>query len=193
MNTIRAMLRHGTETEGRNVSFSSIGYKGYHFLKRRSMEVEHFYENAAALPSWETAKSVGSTLANTFISGTSHEVWIAYSKRASNFSEEPVVRRLLPLDLSHKVPVVNSDYLFEDTRERIIEQTVLLLVQSIVYEAMLDSAVAEHAARMSAMDNASSNCDRLLGQYIQLRNRARQAVITTELNEIVTGKEALES
>ena len=67
------------------------------------------------------------------------------------------------------------------------------MVQGMIYEALVETGVAEHAARMSAMDNASSNCDRMTDNYVQLRNRARQAAITTELSEIVTGKEALQS
>jgi F-type H+-transporting ATPase subunit gamma len=86
-----------------------------------------------------------------------------------------------------------TDYLFEETPEHFLIEGAKLLVESRIYEAVVESAVAEHAARMTAMDSASSNCDRLISKYIQLRNRARQAVITTELNEIVTGKEALES
>ena len=74
-----------------------------------------------------------------------------------------------------------------------MQQYAALMVQGMLYEALVETGVAEHAARMSAMENASSNCDRMTSNYVQLRNRARQAAITTELNEIVTGKEALQS
>jgi len=192
-NTIRAMLQNSAKAQGRSVSFSSIGYKGHHFLKRKGFDIRHYWEKAAAHPSWESAKTIGSELFQSFESETFHEVWMVYSKRTGSFTEEPVVSRLLPFALIPEEQKIDTDYILEDSAERILIKAAELFVQSRVYEAILDSAVAEHAARMSAMDNASSNCDRLLGQYIQLRNRARQAVITTELNEIVTGKEALES
>ena len=194
-NTISAMLQHSDKAGERPVTFSSIGHKGHHFLRRRSLEVIRFYEDAAAHPSWEAARDIGADLVEYFASGSAHEVWIVHSRRSSTFTEEPVVRRLLPLSLETPSETFtgSTDYLLEDSPEHLMRQTVLLYIQGTVYEALLDSAVAEHSARMSAMDNASSNCDRLLGQYTQLRNRARQAVITTELNEIVTGKEALEA
>lgn len=194
-NTIRAMMHHVSSSEMRKaeVTFSVAGIKGYGYLNRHEKKIEAFYKEAVSAPSWEVAKTIADRFIKMFISEEADEIWVTSSRKTGAFSEEPEVKRLLPVDLTAVGEDNHVDYLVEGPLEQLIEQTVLLYLQSAVYNILIQSGVAEHSARMSAMDNANSNCDRLLGQYTQLRNRARQAVITTELNEIVRGKEALEA
>jgi len=194
-NTIRAMMYHLSSDQLRNteVTFSVAGIKGYGYLNRHEKKVDAFYKEAVSLPSWSIAKTIGEELVERFKSGKADEIWVTASRKVGAFSEEPEVKRLLPVDLAGVKEDGHLDCLIEEPIGVLIERTVRLYLQCSVYNILIQSAIAEHAARMSAMDNASNNCDRLLGQYTQLRNRARQAVITTELNEIVTGKEALEA
>lgn len=193
-NTIRAMMHHLSSGEVRNaeVTFSVAGIKGYGYLNRHEKKIDTFYKEAVSAPSWEVAKTIGERFIELFTSEKADEIWVTSSRKTGAFSEEPEVKRLLPVDLTAVGESNHVDYLVEGPVALSIERTVQLYLQSTVYDILIQSAVAEHSARMSAMDNANNNCDRLLGQYTQLRNRARQAVITTELNEIVTGKEALE-
>jgi F-type H+-transporting ATPase subunit gamma len=197
-NTIRAMHAHsaGKGTPDRKIVVSCIGQKGYAVLKRHGETILHNYKDCTAHPSFDSVGKAANDLLGEFISGTVHEVWLVYSKRITSFSEEPVVERLLPFPVpaSDTAEYADADsILLEDTPEVLVQQYAALMVQGMLYEALVETGVAEHAARMSAMDNASSNCDRMTSNYVQLRNRARQAAITTELNEIVTGKEALQS
>jgi F-type H+-transporting ATPase subunit gamma len=194
-NTIRAMMHHLSSDEMKNdeVTFSVAGIKGYGYLNRHGKNIDAFYKEAVSAPSWEVVKKIGKRFIELFSSGNADEIWVTFSRKVGAFSEAPEVKRLLPVDLTAVGEDNHIDYLVEGPVARSIERTVQLYLQSAVYTILIQSAIAEHSARMSAMDNANNNCDRLLGQYTQLRNRARQAVITTELNEIVTGKEALES
>ena len=197
-NIIRALHAHisAREPQPKNVVLSCIGQKGYAILKRRGESVLHNYTECATHPSFETLRDAAADLIGDFTSGIVHEVWIVYSKRVSSFSEEPMVERILPFqsDGAAVDPGTGDDsMLLEEPSNVLVERYAALMVQGMLYEALVESGVAEHAARMSAMDNASSNCARMTGKYVQLRNRARQAAITTELNEIVTGKEALQS
>lgn len=193
-NTTLALMQKKREEEqkGRELKFSCIGLRGASYLKRRSIDFT-FFEGLVAHPDWSTAKKMADKLIHDFLAGVSHEVWFIYSKKSNSLITGPVVERVLPL--SHDVSAKNGmiDYILEDQPEYMLSESARLIVQTRLYSALIESAVAEHAARMAAMDSASTNCDRLISQYTQLRNRARQAVITTELNEIVTGKEALES
>lgn len=194
-NTIRTMMHHlnSEDMKPADVTFSVAGMKGYAYLKRHEKTVDAFYKEATASPSWNDAKKIGEQLIDMFKSGKVDEVRVAASRQVGAFTEKPEVKRLLPIDLTLIEQNMHVDYLVEEPVGQLIERTVRLYLQCTVYDILIQSAIAEHSARMSAMDNASNNCDRLLDQYTQLRNRARQTVITTELNEIVTGKEALEA
>ena len=195
-NTIRSLLVQidGRRQTGGRVSVSCIGRKGYAHLKRHGADIRRHYADCAGRPSWDAVRKVADELFTAFVDGTDHELWVVYSKRTSSFSEEPVVERLLPFSATDSITQDNTtDYIVEEPSGELIRKYAELMLQGMLYEALVETGVAEHAARMSAMDNASSNCDRMTARYVQLRNRARQAAITTELNEIVTGKEALQS
>ncbi|MBN1760291.1 MAG: ATP synthase F1 subunit gamma [Chitinispirillaceae bacterium] len=196
-HTIRALHMHIAQREPKPVRtvISCIGQKGYTFLKRHGETIFRNYTGCSGHPSFDTIQKPASDLIDEFTSGTSHELWLVYSRRVSSFSEEPVVERLLPFqsNRTENPATVADDLLLEDSPEVLVRRYASLMVQGMIYEALVETGVAEHAARMSAMDNTSSNCDRMTDNYSQLRNRARQAAITTELSEIVTGKEALQS
>ncbi len=193
ISTIRHFLEKKADEEelGRTVSISCIGTKGHSFLKRRQIRIKALYNAGSARPDWVSAGKITEMLMHEFTHGVSGEIYAVYSRRVSGFSEKAVCSRLLPFAAPEEDS--GADCLLENEPGELFSEAAKFILQGKVLEAVLDSAIAEHSARMCAMDNASGNCDRLLGHYLQLRNRARQAAITTELNEIVTGKEALES
>ena len=191
-NAINLFMREvaAHREKGQEIAMSAIGLRGAAFLKRRGFSCTH-YTGIIGNPDWEKVRAAGTELFNRFIQGTTQELWVVYTRRKSSISEEPCVERLLPYAIED--PGTASVNYVCDVPKEFIRTTADLLTRARVFDAVISSALAEHAARMSAMDNANSNCDRLIDKYTQLRNRARQAVITTELNEIVTGKEALEA
>ena len=96
-----------------------------------------------------------------------------------------------PEEVLGEEPSFSSDYIFEPTQQVILDELLPRTISFKVYYALLENAAGEHGARMTAMDNATSNTSSLIDEYTLLRNRARQAAITTELTEIVSGAEAL--
>lgn len=174
---------------------SCVGSKGYTFVKRRTTFLGSYYPGVAGDPTYEAARKIGSELLDDFLAGSCQEVWLVYTRRISSLEEEPVHERLLPITLAalSEEQKTRADYLFEEDPEQLLMNMVPILVCARIHEVLILASMSEHAARMSAMDAATTNADRLMRKYVQLRNRARQASITTELTEIVTGKESLES
>lgn len=196
-NAIKKMLEltELQKRQGQKSIVSCVGSKGYAFVKRRTTFLGSYYLGVAGDPTYESALKIGNELLDSFTSGSCQEVWLVYTRRISSLVEEPVHERLLPITLAAlpEEQKTSADYLFEEDPEQLLANMVPLLVRARIHEVLILAALSEHAARMSAMDAATSNADRLMRKYAQLRNRARQASITTELTEIVTGKESLES
>ena len=125
---------------------------------------------------------------------------MVYSRFNSMISQVPTVERLLPINIeppeekaSGADEVQPMDYLVEPSAEEILADLLPKYLNVRVYQGLLETATSEHAARMTAMDNASQNCRDLINDLTLLYNKARQASITTELMDIVGGAEALKA
>lgn len=190
-NSINLFIKEFQQRKSRGVevAISCIGLRGAAYLKRKGYTFT-LYNGIIGNPNWNDIAAIADALYQRFTSNATQEIWVVRSKRISSISEAPCIERIMPFTI--KAEPKTGDYLVEEDHG-FARRAVHLLAAARIYDAIVDAAVAEHAARMSAMDSANANCDRLIDKYTQLRNRARQSVITTELNEIVTGKEALES
>ncbi len=177
----------------RILRFSFCGRKGYQFGRSR-VEVRSYYENAVRRPDLRQAVRIGREIFETYAEGKYDEVYLARNRYLGPLWQEPVVERLLPVDLDAipPPPAGGPAYvLMEPKPARLLPQLLERHVGHRIFAALLENASGEHAARMAAMDSASRNIDSLCGTYTLLRNRARQASITTELIEVVSGAEAL--
>jgi F-type H+-transporting ATPase subunit gamma len=126
-----------------------------------------------------------------FTDGTFDELYVYYSHYVSAISQEVQEKKLLPLsDLATSNKLIS--YEFEPSAEEILEVLLPQYAESLIYGALLDSKASEHAARMTAMRNATDNAKELINHYTLVFNRARQASITQEITEIVGGAAALE-
>ena len=142
-------------------------------------------------PSFQDIKDIASTTVGMFSDGTFDELFVYYSHYISAISQEVTEKKLLPLtdiSTSHKL----TSYEFEPSAEEILEVLLPQYAESLIYGALLDSKASEHAARMTAMRNATDNAGELIRGLTLSYNRARQAAITQEITEIVGGAAALE-
>jgi len=178
------------EAEGIGVDVSCFGRRGYLFL-RHWATFRKQYSGDSARPRYMLVTRIARELADVFRTGRYRGVFVAYNRFRSALSQAPVVEALLPPD---GVPAAAGDRAAvilapnpADVEEGLRREAVTLKL----FAAFLHSAVGEHGARMTAMDNSTANADRLIDSYTLLRNRARQAAITRELIEIVAGAEAL--
>ena len=168
---------------------------------RGKQEIRKSRDGITASPNMATAAELGDEAMKLFSESSYDEVYLAYNEFINAVSRTPQIELLLPATTTDEgKTALTPENVMQGPRPELIfeprapELLGTLIPQSIrfrIFSALLESAAGEHGARMSAMDNATKNSDRLLDTYTLLRNRVRQAGITRELAEIVTGAEAL--
>ena len=174
----------------RILRFSFCGRKGYQFARDR-VEVRTYYDGSVRHPDLNMAMEIGQEIFSTYAEGKYDEVFIARNRFISPLRQEPVVERILPVELGGANEGAAPFVVMEPKPARMIPHVLERHVCNHIYASLLENSSGEHAARMAAMDSASKNIDSLCDTYTLLRNRARQASITTELIEVVSGAEAL--
>lgn len=202
------VLREGLElaellrSEGREPVFYLVGRKavGYFAFRRIQSEAEWIGETDA--PRFHTAEEIAGTLLDGFRRGGADggvdEIHLVYNRFVSMMTQTPETVRLLPLEVveaseSEASAPVYPLYEFEPDAETVLDALLPVYIQSRVFNALLQSSAAKHAATQKAMKSASDNADKLITDYTRLRNNARQAEITQQIAEIVGGADALSS
>jgi F-type H+-transporting ATPase subunit gamma len=192
-NVIRRVFQTIKDRHKSNEEFAiiAIGRIARDFFVKRDMNVALEIIGLSAQPSFNDIKDIASNTVGMFADGTFDELYIYYSHYISAISQEVTEKKLLPLtDITTTSKV--SSYEFEPSAEEILEVLLPQYAESLIYGALLDSKASEHAARMTAMRNATDNAKELINSYTLSYNRARQASITQEITEIVGGAAALE-
>ena len=129
-----------------------------------------------------------------YVDGQFDEVFLVYNEFASAITQITRVDRILPIEppaVDEGATVTNADTIFEPTKDAVLDALLPMYIDVAIYRALLESVASEMGARMSAMDAATKNAQELIGRITLQYNRARQAIITTELMEITSGAEAL--
>jgi F-type H+-transporting ATPase subunit gamma len=182
----------------RKVYLSVAGKRGYMFFRNR-LSIERHYEGITARPDFIHATQMADDLIRHFLSGQYQEVYLAYNIYHSPLSQTPKYDKILPIDPSVLIQGIGKgqriprEYLFEPAKAELLKFLIPKYLYFRIYFALLENAAGEHGARMTAMDSAAKNTSEMIRKCVLLRNRARQAAITTELIEIVCGAEALKS
>ncbi|MBC7519062.1 MAG: F0F1 ATP synthase subunit gamma [Microbacteriaceae bacterium] len=189
-------------SQGKTVVYYLVGRKSVAYFAFRRRESEKSWTGGTDKPEFSTAKEIGDALVSKFIAdskdGGVDEIHIVYNRFVSMVSQVPEVVRLLPLEVVEGVEAPASDdvlplYEFEPDAGSVLDSLLPVYIESRVFNAMLQSAASEHAARQKAMKSASDNADKLIRDYTRLRNNARQSEITQQIAEIVGGADALAS
>ncbi len=194
-NLIKAGLKLAIEKQaaGKVVKFYSIGKKGRDAARRANYELVSVYADQMNSFDFTLANTVGMEIINAYIQGVLDEVVIVYGQFVSLGRQEPVVRTVLPI-ASQEVQEQESgasEYIYEPDVEGLLAELLPRFIKVQVYRGLLDTSASEHAARMTAMDNATRACDDMVESLTLVYNKTRQAVITKELMDIVGGAEAL--
>ncbi|WP_040207011.1 ATP synthase F1 subunit gamma [Neobacillus jeddahensis] len=169
----------------------AIGRVARDYFAKRDMNVVLEITGLPAQPNFADIQDVTRNTVGMFSDGTFDELYVFYNHYVSAISQEVTEKKLLPLsDLSTSHKLIS--YEFEPSAEEILEVLLPQYAESLIYGALLDSKASEHAARMTAMRNATDNAKELINHYTLVFNRARQAAITQEITEIVGGAAALE-
>jgi F-type H+-transporting ATPase subunit gamma len=176
-----------------NVHIWSIGKKGYEFFQKNKYKVSDTFKDLFLNLSFENVQACAQQAVKAFEAKEFDVIEIIYSEFRNAAMQRFVVERFLPIPKVQKTEGARkSDFIFEPSKEELVTELMPKILNTQLYKAVLDANASEHGARMTAMDKATENANELLKHYKISYNRARQAAITTELTEIVSGAAALQ-
>jgi F-type H+-transporting ATPase subunit gamma len=187
-NIIRAAARFLDERQGRDLRLDLVGRKGRDFFKRRAYKVRNEHIGLFQKLTYASAQKIAADLIDTYTKNEIDQVHIIYNEFKSVIQQRVVVERLLPIQKMMFSPTEPpQDYIYEPGPEGIVAGILPKHVEIQVWRALLESAAAEHGARMAAMDAATNNASDMIDQLTLYMNKVRQAAITKEIIEVVSG------
>ncbi len=189
-NINRGAQRFLQDKAGAAVQIESIGRKGRDYFKRRNVELSGEHQGILDKSLFADAQRIAQTAMSRFEKAETDAVYLIYNEFKSVMSQKLTVKRILPVEIPEGRQT--QDYIFEQPPDQLLGNLLPNYVSGTVYAAILESAAAEHAARMVAMDAASTNAGKVIDALTLYLNRVRQATITREIIEIVSGAAALE-
>lgn len=197
--TLRILNNYKEEQDAGKIDIHFIGKKGYDFLKRKVDGCNLNTDNLSLATdlSYNNLAGFSQKLMDDFILGNYDKIYVVYSQFKNAAIQTPKAVQFLPvpkLEIEHnQKKQQNADYLFEPSKEELLEQLIPSILQTSFQKYILDMNAGEHGARMTAMDKATENANELLKELKIMYNKARQESITNEILEIVGGAAALES
>jgi F-type H+-transporting ATPase subunit gamma len=192
-NISKAAERFVREKKGEfaEISLLTVGRKGYEFLKNRQ-QIHKNYTGVFANLSYQTAALLGQEVIEGYLQEEYDHVFLLFNAFRSVMSQDITLEQLLPIappdgsDLEY-VP----EYIYEPSKGELLAELLPKYIEVTLFRALLESVASEHGARMTAMDSASKNASEMIGKLTLQYNRARQAAITKELMEIISGSESI--
>jgi len=185
--------KYATQNAKGNVTIWGIGKKGTEFFQKNKYKVSDTYRDLFLKLNFESVQAAAQAAVKAFESKEFDVIELVYSEFRNAAMLRFTVERFLPIPkVEKKEGAKKSDFIFEPAKDELIAELMPKILNTQLYKAVLDANASEHGARMTAMDKASENANELLKHYKISYNRARQAAITTELTEIVSGAAALQ-
>jgi len=186
------------EGEGQSVQLAIVGRKGRDYFTRRNAPVFTVFKEVSDNVSYDRARLIAKSLIEPFLAGKVDAITIVFNEFQSAMTQRVVFEPLLPITSEILADAADDavvhgldDFVFEPSREAVLDRLVPMYVEVSVLRALLESNASEYGARMTAMDSATNNAKDMIASLTLQYNRARQAAITTELTEILGGAEAL--
>lgn len=176
-----------------SVSLITVGKKGQDYFSKKDHEIKKKYVEERERTSYEVAKDIANETRRLFLSGELSEIYLYYTAFVSAVRHEITREKLLPVPTTGEASEAEGakDYILEPDKKGILNSLLPKYLEVQILKAILESQASEHAARMTAMDTATSNCKELIDDLTLVYNKARQATITKEILDIVGGAEAL--
>ncbi|MBO0704039.1 MAG: ATP synthase F1 subunit gamma [Candidatus Dormibacteraeota bacterium] len=192
-NTLRAVNRYVNEHHGGTAKYVTIGRKGRDFMARFRRELVADASGLHDRPGIRPILPAVHAALEEYDRGQVDTVVMAYSRWVSTLRQEPVVQTLLPIAVPDEIPEgATTDYLYEPEPEQVLDALLPRYIESQVYEAVLENQASFYSAQMIAMQNATNAAGDMIRELTLTANKVRQASITSELMEIVSGAEALQ-
>ena len=195
-NVLRAVTVKLRDLQAQGVSAEAvaIGNKGLGFLNRIGAKVVSHVTQLGDRPHLDKLIGPVKVLLDAYAEGRINAVYLSYTKFINTVKQEPVVEQLLPLKadaLQADAGQHSWDYIYEPDAQSVIDDLLVRYVESLIYQAVAENMASEHSARMVAMKAATDNAGNVIGELKLVYNKTRQAAITKELSEIVSGAAAI--
>lgn len=187
--------KYATQQKKGNVTIWNIGKKGWESLSKAGYKTDNTYKDIFLHLSFENVQKAAQAAVTAFVNKEFDAVEIIYSEFKNAATQRFVAEQFLPIPkVENKggATAIKADFIFDPNKDELIAELMPKILNTQLYKAVLDGNASEHGARMTAMDKASENANELLKTLKISYNRARQAAITTELTEIVSGAAALQ-
>ena len=194
-NLLRLALSRMKEwdSEGKKLQVTAVGNRGLGFMMRAGANVVSQVVALGDTPHLERLIGPAKVQLDAYVNGEIDVLYIAYTRFINTMKQEPIIEQLLPL--SGELVGSNTrnrwDYIYEPDPKTVIDDLLLRYVEAILYQAVAENMASEQSARMVAMKSASDNAQNVIGELKLVYNKARQAAITQELSEIVSGAAAV--
>jgi len=199
-NLLRAVTTQlrATQSAGKTVQAVAIGSKGLGFLNRVGAKVVSHVTHLGDKPHLEKLIGPVKVMLDAYANGELSAVYLCYNKFISTMAQQPTLDQLLPLSADKMEAETKAsgtqhgwDYLYEPDAQAVIDDLLVRYAEALVYQAVAENMASEHAARMVAMKAATDNAGNVIGELKLVYNKTRQAAITKELSEIVSGAAAI--
>lgn len=184
----RFIKEHSSQYE--KIKVLSVGRKGYDYFKSRC---EIYSNSSLSKPNYQAAANLAQEVIDGYISAEYDKVVLLYNSFRTVMSQDITFQQLLPLvtEEPETTDINHGGFIYEPSPEELLAEILPKNIEVQIFKAMLESVAGEHGARMTAMDSASKNASEMIGKLTLQYNRARQAAITTELMEIISGSESI--
>lgn len=193
-NLFKKVLAHIGEWQGKGaeVTLVTLGKKASAFFRGIKVDISAHAQDLGEKPQIEDLIGSIKVVLDAYRKQGIDEVFLAYNDFINTMAQKPVVEQLLPLPVTEDEEVPDIwDYIYEPDAETLLDSILVRYIESLVYQGVLENLASEHAARMIAMKNATDNAGDLIGELKLAYNKARQAAITQEISEIVSGAAAV--
>jgi F-type H+-transporting ATPase subunit gamma len=189
-NLLRLAHKFVDDRGGETIALETIGRKGRDYFKKRNYSIAGEYIGVVEKPTIEQAREIATKMIALYSKAEVDAVYIIVNEFKSVMAPNLVTRKILPVEIPQDEQNQNIDYIYEQPPQDLLKTLLPRYVEMSIYRAMLESISAYHAARMAAMDAASSNAGDVIQEQTLYLNRVRQASITREIIEIVSGAAA---
>ncbi len=190
-NILKSAVEFLTRHTDTAVDLNILGKRGRDFFRRRSYSVRHEAINVLAKPSFADASAIARDIIEEFVQGKNDQVWLLYNEFKSVVHQRVVVEPLLPVKRLEGLEETQLvEYLYDEPPAQIFSNLLPRHVESQIFRALLEAAASEQGARMTAMDAATKNASEMIESLTLYANKVRQAGITKELIEVVSGAAA---
>lgn len=192
-NVIRGAVKLLASHPEKDFTLELVGRKGRDFFRKRRWPVRGQHVDVFRKLDFSVGKAIAQDLMKSFLEGGFDEVWLMSNRFKTVMTQELTVEKLLPAGgpRASAAETGGIDYIYEPDPETLLERIVPTSVETLVHQALLESSASEMGARMVAMENATKNAGEMIERLTLVMNRTRQAAITTEIIEIVSGAAAL--